>query len=186
MTGDRDVVLQHLASRGSDTLLVSATGPRLEVGRPLVRGTADRLLQKACCPVIIQRVRREGTRSLDRLTTLLVPLDGSRFSELALPHAMELARASRATIRVLRVVPFLRSVNVHELNDDDPEGVDERTAAKLRADVEEIARPYLGNIVERVRMSSVRVTSEVRVRRAGQEIITASLAAGAALIVMTS
>jgi nucleotide-binding universal stress UspA family protein len=71
-----------------------------------------------------------------KLTTILVPLDGSALAEAALPRAIELARVAEA--RVL----LLRAAAAHTLPGLDP------TAAQVRV-VEEAER-YLAEVAERL------------------------------------
>ena len=67
---------------------------------------ADRLVRNGTVPVVLIR-STETTTLPERLTNLLVTLDGSELSERALPMATRLARRSGATLHLLRVVePF--------------------------------------------------------------------------------
>ena len=65
---------------------------------------ADRVVHTATRPVVLVRPLEDVhvSSSFDRI---LVPLDGSEMSARALPHAITLARAGKASIILLRAVP---------------------------------------------------------------------------------
>ncbi len=76
-----------------------------------------------------------------KLTTILVPLDGSALAETALPKAIELAQASGAGLLLLR------AAQAHTLPGADP------TEAQIRVMKE--AEAYLAGVVERLGTAGV-------------------------------
>lgn len=100
---------------------------------------------------------------------ILVPLDGSRFAEAAIPAAIAIAERVGGEIRLLTVRPHLWT--------------DE--AAPLERALDQEAWAYLADASERARaMASAPVSSDVRLGVVHEEIVAA--AAGQDLIVMTS
>ena len=80
---------------------------------------------------------------------LLLPLDGSHFSELALPLAIQIARGAGGTLHIVRVhVPAVSQANPPAQWD-----LDER--------VRETERAHLRAMVERARMTGIRATGEL-------------------------
>ena len=112
------------------------------------------------------------------IRSILVPLDGSELSEQAITFATTLARSSRASIRLLSVVP-------------DPFVLDPGLLPAPFA--EEIARAhvaveeYVDGVVERFSASSgVRISGEVALGAPADCIVEAIRRTGADLVVMTS
>ena len=85
---------------------------------------------------------------------VLVPLDGSHLSELALPHAEALARQFKSENLLVRVcqpgpVPFdLYTLGPPDVTDDYNQAV--------QAQAEEEARSYLTRIQKRLRLQNIR------------------------------
>jgi nucleotide-binding universal stress UspA family protein len=97
------------AARHASALMVMATHGRTGVSRAWLGSVADSVIRGSPIPVLLVRVREKGfvlvrPREPSPYQRILVPLDGSRFSEEILKHAMELGRVSGAHIHLLTVV----------------------------------------------------------------------------------
>lgn len=88
-----------VARRDRAGMIVMSAHGRRGFGRWLLGGVTARVVREADCPVMV--VRGDSTPDYHRI---LLPLDGSGYSALALPHAVRLARADRAQICLLRVI----------------------------------------------------------------------------------
>jgi nucleotide-binding universal stress UspA family protein len=95
--------LHELAARLAADLLVVGSSHRGSVGRFLVADHTRASLNDAACAVAIAPVSYE--HAAPRLAAIGVGYDGSTESKAALGLALKLARARRATVRALRVVP---------------------------------------------------------------------------------
>jgi nucleotide-binding universal stress UspA family protein len=89
------------AERREASLIVMATHGHSGGDQPLIGGVARRVLTRSQRPVLLVR---PGGSSLERLRLILVPVDGSPDSLVALGHASLLARAAPAALVLLRVV----------------------------------------------------------------------------------
>lgn len=108
-----------------------------------------------------------------KLTTILVPLDGSALAETALPKAIELAQALGAELLLLR------AAEAHTLPGVDP------TEAQIR--VMEEAEAYLAGVVERLGTAGVAgVATSVWYGPPASAVIEASRLRDVDLIVMTT
>jgi nucleotide-binding universal stress UspA family protein len=108
-----------------------------------------------------------------KLTTILVPLDGSTLAEAALPRAVELARAAEARLLLLR------AAEAHTLPGLDP------TAAQIQ--VVEDADTYLTDVAERVSTLGVRnIDTSVWYGAPATAILEATRLRKPDLIVMTT
>ena len=85
-----------------DALLVMSTHGRGGFERAVFGSVADKVMRGATAPLVIVPVAASSVA--DPLTDLIVPLDGSALSAVALPHALALARATGATLRLTWVV----------------------------------------------------------------------------------
>lgn len=80
-------------------LIVMATHGRSGLGRLLLGSVADQVRRASSVPVVLLR---SGKRSIERLQTVLVPVDGTPGGALALAWAVPLARACSARIVLLQ------------------------------------------------------------------------------------
>jgi nucleotide-binding universal stress UspA family protein len=91
---------QEAQSWGAD-LIVMATHGRSGLRRAVLGSVAEHVLTHASLPLLLAR---PGGQRVTRLTTLLVPVDGTPGAALALGTAVPLAQASSARIVLLQVV----------------------------------------------------------------------------------
>jgi nucleotide-binding universal stress UspA family protein len=98
---------------------------------------------------------------------IVVPLDGSPLAELALPHAVNLAKLSNATLHLLRIVDFTR------LDEHGPYGLAMEYSAfePVLSEEEANARDYLQQMQVRLSDSGVQITADVRRGPVTREIV---------------
>ena len=89
---------QWASECGADAI-VMATHGRTGLGRGLIGSVADRMLQASRVPELLLR---PTLRQVDRIETILVPLDGSLGAAFALSTVAPFARVSGATVLLLR------------------------------------------------------------------------------------
>lgn len=108
---------------------------------------------------------------------ILVPLDGSARSELALPVASRLARASHGTVKLVQVVSppdkFMVSVGTFVL----PDILDENMPA---------AKAYLENVAKTGELEDIQTSTTVLTGHPAQAIIAEAKADNVDLVVMCS
>ncbi|GAB4128176.1 MAG: universal stress protein [Roseiflexaceae bacterium] len=125
------------------------------------------------------------------MKTILVPLDGSTLARQALPYAQALARALKARIQLLRVIPDLEreslvaesmlTMYVGEI----AASYEERDRQVLR-DLTEHAEGYLAGVVEPLLQAGLDVTTLVRVGPPAELIVEVAAANEALAIVMAT
>lgn len=149
------------ADQHPGALILLLSHGRGGLSRVLLGSVATRVLQMATCPVLILRAREEGTATPEiPFARIGVLLDGSELAERALPLAIELARATGATLELVRVAETFRD----ELNP-------EASLPLLTPSLEEIlkhfdeleaeARDYLDAVAERLTGEGLSVTTRV-------------------------
>ena len=84
---------------------------------------------------------------------ILIPLDGSPYSEVVLPHALSLAKLEKAEIVILRV-PVVPAREFF--------GRDAAMASKITSEIDEESDRYVKDKVKRLGRQSIKVTGMIR------------------------
>ena len=143
--GAADVIIQK-AAEDNETLIVMTTHGRSGMHRWLLGSVAEKVLRGASNPLCLVRATAaadiEGEASLK---TIIVPLDGSKLAEAALPVATNTAAKLGAEIFLLRVysnpyIPFAGGAGAYAVNVDE-----------LLTSVREEGRSYLEEKMAEVR-----------------------------------
>ena len=177
-----DAILQEVHLRGAE-LVAMATHSRSHLGGLLYGSVARAVLAHSPVPVLLLRSWQSGEEAPPSSPPrLVVPLDGSRLGEAALPTALALVRALGGEIVLLQVVTrpgYTWSAAEGML----------LAGGELALDllVNE-ASAYLGRVRDRLCRAEplVRVRAEVRLGSAAATIAAAGREHGAALMVMAS
>lgn len=96
-------IVEYAVNRDVD-LVVMGTHGRRGVRRMLLGSVAEEVLRTVPCPVLTVRPG-EGRETPHRPERILVPVDFSDYSDLALERGAELARRTGARLDVLHVIP---------------------------------------------------------------------------------
>ena len=95
------------AHKESSTLIAMTTHGRSGVTRWLLGSVTDKVLHATSNPLLLVSSRDHIGASADvKLTTVIVPLDGSDLAEQVLPHAVSLANALSLKVLLVRVTPL--------------------------------------------------------------------------------
>ncbi len=106
------------AEEVSGTLIAMSTRGETGLGRWIMGSVADRVLYTTNTPLLMVHPER-GAPSMDstaEVRTLIVPLDGSKLAEAALPVAAETAKATGARILLVEAVGFLYTGHITGVN----------------------------------------------------------------------
>jgi nucleotide-binding universal stress UspA family protein len=92
-------------------LIVMGTHGRRGIRRLFLGSVAEDVLRRSSCPVLLVREAAERTH-LEGIGTMLVPVDFSLASKLALAKAAELARVLKSRLRLIHIIeiPALPSI----------------------------------------------------------------------------
>jgi nucleotide-binding universal stress UspA family protein len=93
----------RLAEEHKTDLLLMATHGRTGVQRWRLGSVADKIVRSAPCPTLVIGPNVRSLPSTASLRRILVPLDGSKLAERALPAAASLARQTGATLELIAV-----------------------------------------------------------------------------------
>lgn len=170
---------EHADELGVD-LIVLATHGSGGLRGFLFGRIAQQVLRYTRTPVLLIRPLESGAPPAFTCRLILVPLDGRRGAEVALPFAATLAASTGARLHLVRVVPTVGTVPAEA----GPATTFSPTATAALLDIEvEHAREYLNDIAARA-LPRQNVTSEVRRGDAPVELARAVADSGADLVVM--
>lgn len=181
------LVAEQLEERAEETgadLLVMATHGRGTLSRAWLGSVADHFVRHSPCPVLL--VRPDGDEEVDltslaEISRILVPLDGSSFSEAVLEQAGDLATLFGAELTLLQVVAYPLEIASPYL----PHTVQMNQQVVERARTS--ASEYLEGVAGRFREDGVDTDVRVLVdTQAGHGILRAAEEIGADLITMST
>jgi nucleotide-binding universal stress UspA family protein len=159
------------AEKNDINLILMATHGRSGISRWAMGSVAYKVLRASNVPVWL--VRAGIPEEIIKLPVgkILVPLDGTKLAELVLPHVERLANqwsAGPVEVVLLRVCepPVVSSDYPAHLPLSWEEHLEQETVkSKL------VARPYLSEVEKRLRDTGLRVSTEVQMGKAADEII---------------
>lgn len=141
----------HAYDIGAD-LVVMTTHGWGGVRRAWLGSVTDQLIRTTQAPVLVIRHPESGSLPAFDIRRILIPLDGSLLSEVALGPATALAQLWNAEISLLHVVPAIQAVDEgYGYPDDSEEELSLRTKS---------AEAYIGRVVGRARLGGVPVAGE--------------------------
>jgi nucleotide-binding universal stress UspA family protein len=118
---------------------------------------------------------------------ILVPLDGSGFSEAAIPFALNLARANRSEVRLVHVIDVERHMPKAPPPDHFLASAHTAALNAFKQGAEGAASDYLGRQARSLRDEGISVSSRVLYGRPAEAISTLARKAGAEVaIIMTT
>ena len=146
-----------VAQAGTDpqALVVMCTHGRGGVSRWVMGSVTDKVLHTIPNPMLIVRATVTGPASPGTsLRSVIVPLDGSALSELAIPHAVSVAAALSARITTLQISPTMEYYQ-RQLTGVTPElgalpDFDPGSAEELAAQDAASASAYLADVTNRM------------------------------------
>ena len=166
-----DEILARALSPGID-LIVMATHARVGLERAFLGSVAERVLRHSPVPVILLR---PGEEHIARIGTVLVPVDGTPGSLVALSAAKGLAEASGARVVLIQVVVPLPRYAAGW-------GIAPRWEHRTRA----AAQQYLDQLAHLLVEDGLRVEGRAEIGPVAPTIAAVANAVGADIIVMST
>ncbi len=185
-------VIVAIAGAEPTALVVMSTHGRGGISRWVMGSVTDKVLHTIPNPMLIVRANVLGPASPETsVKSVVVPLDGSALSELAIPHAISLAGALSAGITVLRITPSEDHYR-HQISMVTPEmGVvpdfDMAEPDELAAEDAEETTAYLEDVRNRMRIDHAHgVSTEHQVNDNIAQTIIERAGVQSSLVVMTT
>ena len=137
------------AEKSAGTVIAISTHGRSGIGRWVLGSVTDKVIRQSKRPVLVIRAREgEVTSATPRLKQVILPLDGSERSAVAMDHAITLAKALGVG------VTLLRSISPMAYGDTFADYVPtmyEDLAGEIEADV----RDYLSHEAQQLRKAGI-------------------------------
>jgi nucleotide-binding universal stress UspA family protein len=173
-------IVDHEGELASD-LIVMCTHGSGGLHDVLFGSIAQQVVSGGTTPVLLIHPAEEAASASFAVHRLLVPLDAQPGHEHGLPAAEELARACKAELRLVFVVPTLGTLSWHQAATG--RLMPRATRAMLEV-AERHAVEYLQGHVSRLRAAGLIVTAEVQRGDPSQVIVDAASAMGADMIAL--
>ncbi len=173
-------------------LVMMSTHGRGGISRWALGSVADKVLHTIHNPLLMVRAAdRGGPVSEASLQTVVVPLDGSALSELAIPHAVGVATALSANIVALRVTPTEGHYRHRISMIAPPPGTAQTfhlaTPSELLAEDAATAAAYLADVKDRIAADrQIETTVEHIVSDDAAQTIVERASTQSSLVVMTT
>lgn len=107
------MIVDQAAELGADLVVLSTHG-HSALREKLLGSIAQQVVHEGRVPVLLIRPEREGVERPRTIQSILLPLDGERVHESAIPMAVELAEKLGANIHLLSVVPTVETLSGDE------------------------------------------------------------------------
>ena len=138
--------ITSVAARHPGSLIVMSTHGRSGFSRMVMGSVTSRVVGSVKNPVLVVCNREDGSPMvLDAVEHVIVPLDGSKFAEAALPHAAEMARTFGAGVTLYQSTPGVEYFQSHtdwgRLNGE--VGFNFSGPTEMASRLGELAREYL-------------------------------------------
>ncbi|MBF6615027.1 MAG: universal stress protein [Chloroflexi bacterium] len=181
-------IILHAEQNAETAMIVMATHGRSGLSRWLLGSVAEKILQQSPAPLVLIRPAADDPETevslsatgLPTYHTILVPLDGSLLAEQALEKAQMLAAATGSSLLLVSVAPAADDLTAGRRSEITRriEVLRERERKRLAA--------YLADVAHDIEDAGIPVRTRLSHGDPAEEILRASISAGADLIVMAT
>ncbi len=166
------------AEDGEFDLIVMGTHGRTGFKRFLMGSVAERVIRHAPCPVITVKLRKDEASFTPALNKIIVGVDFSNYSKLALAHAADFARRFNASLQVLHVVEEQIHPSFYVTGST--------TIFDVQSDLREKSAQALKDFVDETLIEPIDYACHIREGRAHIEIVKFAEEQNADLIVLAT
>jgi nucleotide-binding universal stress UspA family protein len=179
-----EMIVAEAEAIGSD-LIAMSTRRESALARGILGSVTDRVLHSTAIPLLILQPEEMSDESIGAgfVRHIVVPLDGSALSEVAITPAIEIARATGAELVFTEVVSIpTYGVDMGGVGYGSVEYA-ERLGTKLE---EQQAANYLQGFVQNAESLGIKARAEVRVGNPSIQIVNEAAATEGSIIVMAT
>ncbi len=181
--GDPAEEIAEAAAEQAAPLIVMTTHGRSGLSRWWYGSVADKVVRSGAAPVFLLRSAEVQPKGPE-IHSILVPLDGSPYSEAALPYATEMARTFDAEIHLVRVAETAQLYGMLGPGTMTPPATD--TLNEIAQQLVRDAQEYLARVEERLRGEGLRVSSDTLEGIPGEQILAYERERAVDLVVMAT
>lgn len=158
--GNAGEVVVNAANEINASLIAMSTHGRSGVSRMVYGSVADRVLHDARnTPIFLVRPPEDRSLPFNRLQNIVIPLDGSRLGEEALPYAVALAQKMNLTMHLVQVV---NTTKLSAWGDSSYAGtIGGVPSGDLITSLEEAAKEYIAGVAARLESAKLKVVQKV-------------------------
>jgi len=153
LVGSPAALLISQIKRHAVDLVAIATHGRSGLGRVLLGSVADNLLHSTDVPLLVVRPPEIEVEGEIKLSSIIVPLDGSPLAESVLSYVKDMAKALSLTVTLVRAIPTVTALS------SGPEYV--LLPMDIITEMKEAAILYLDNVAQSLRNEGLSCTTEV-------------------------
>ncbi len=151
VAGSPVATVVSVANAQQASLIAMSTHGRSGINRLFLGSVADGVLHTATAPLLLYHPREDQTEKESQFEEIVLPLDGSPFSEEALPVAIDLAKGLSIPITVVRAIP----TSTLAFSDPFTAGAEGYSETILEA-ATDAAEAYLGNKVSELHAAGIK------------------------------
>jgi nucleotide-binding universal stress UspA family protein len=176
-----DEIIKFADKNKIDLIIISTHG-HSGIKRWVLGSVALKVLHGTCTPVLLIKSRAHKISEVE-FKKILIPVDGSPFSEASIPYAKELAKGTSGEIILLRVSepPVLSADRSPAIK---PGWEEYRNI--LMAEIQRQAEEYLKGIKANIEKSDIKVRSQAILGKAAEGILQVAKKENINLIAMTT
>jgi nucleotide-binding universal stress UspA family protein len=160
----------EIAKEAGDPIIVMSTRGHGGIRRWMTGSVADEVVRTAGVPVLLIRGDKEVPEASQlQILSILLPVDGSPYSESAIAYAVEIARLFGSTIHVLRVVdtPSAYAMLSRHMEAVATGDILDEIIASMRREATE----YVEELAETLRSEGINVKTVVLEGYPGEQVI---------------
>lgn len=182
LTGNPAEEIIRYAEKEEAGLVIMATHGRSGIGRWALGSVADKIVRSAAQPVLLIRARgaSAGVRARKMLGRVLIPLDGSKEGETALPCIAALVTSLSTEVTLLQVLALGYQTMTAQGYEYVIYPAQQTEADRVRA------KGYLDGVAGCLKQPGMTVKSEVKFGNAADEIIKTADEINADLVAMAT
>jgi nucleotide-binding universal stress UspA family protein len=176
-----DEIIKFADKNKIDLIIISTHG-HSGIKRWVLGSVALKVLHGACTPVLLIKSRAHKISEVE-FKKILIPIDGSPFSEASIPYVKEMAKETSGEIILLRVSepPVLSADRSPAIK---PSWEEYRNI--IMAEIQRQAEEYLEGIKANIEKSGIKVRSQAILGKAAESILQVAKKENINLIAMTT
>lgn len=180
-TGDIASNIVAAAATHGSGVIAMATHGRVGPERWFMGSIADKVIRTSPVPVLLIRPK-EGNVPASSITHILLPLDGSEQSDVAMPYAAFLAKSLSLPVTVIQTVPSTSFTSAGA----DLYGTEAVPTPEMTQLVEDRVKEYLDSVANKLRESGITADSAFSFLPTESELEEQAKSKPGAIIVMST
>ncbi len=185
--GNAGEIIVNTAREINASMIAMSTHGRSGVSRMVYGSVADRVIHDAGDrPIFIVRPPAPGDKVIlpSELKNVVVPLDGSKLGETALPYVIAMAKRMNLTVHLIQVV---NTVQLSAWGDPSLTGAPTGVASvELIASIEDAAKEYISDTAAALEASGIKVTQKVIIGSPTWQIVSYASKLDDSFVAMTT